>query len=119
MGHHFISGADAPRVSQPVQMLDVTPAIIPHLRQIYKWREERRQGRESKKKKDQGVEVREEAGRDEKGGGVGGGGRETRITQKGKAAQRCNPNILCDPPAGITNPTDSHAHGDSQMYDGM
>lgn len=43
MGHHFISGTDAPRVSQPVQMLDVAPAIIPHLRQIYKWREERRQ----------------------------------------------------------------------------
>lgn len=34
VGDHFVSGADAPRVSQPVQMLDVTPAIIPHLRQI-------------------------------------------------------------------------------------
>lgn len=34
VGDHFVSGADAPRISQPVQMLDVTPAIIPHLRQI-------------------------------------------------------------------------------------
>lgn len=34
VGDHLVGGADAPRVSQPVQVLDVTPAIVPHFGQI-------------------------------------------------------------------------------------
>lgn len=80
MGHHFISGTDAPRVSQPVQMLDVTPAIIPHLRQIYKWREERRQGGEGR-----GVR-----------GGVKVRGQRDENYSEGQSSSAVHPKILCN-----------------------
>lgn len=97
MGHHFISGTDAPCVSQPVQMLDVTPAIIPHLRQIYKWREERRQGGESKWEGRWKWERK--VGRE-----MGGRGHENYSERQSGSAVHPQKH-----PAGITNPTDWHA----------
>lgn len=39
VGDQLIGGADAPGVGQPVQVLDVTAAVVPNLRWIWRCRE--------------------------------------------------------------------------------
>lgn len=58
VGDHFVSGADAAGVGQPVQVLDVAPAIVPHLGEI--WR--RREGRGEDGGESDGGEIKESVG---------------------------------------------------------